>query len=138
MSESQKRVALGIVRRDDDVLLIERRNKEQGRENESLSWVFPGGKVEVGETPFAAAEREVFEETGLYVSAISQLDEKQHPSFPAYVYYIACKLAEQDSIDSTDKAVIQAKWVSIARLGLYVTSSLNEKVREYLSTPREA
>ena len=32
-------------------------------------WEFPGGKVEQGETPAAAAERECLEETGLQIDA---------------------------------------------------------------------
>lgn len=135
MAENSQRIALGIVRRDDDVLLVERRNKEKGTGDESLSWVFPGGKIEHGEKPFGAAEREVHEETGFRVEATEQLDEKRHPNFAAYVHYIACRLAEQTPDDSTDAAVLQTKWVPVAKLSLYITSSLNESVQRYLDTP---
>lgn len=47
----------------DRVLLIERRYPPaQGL------WTFPGGRIELGETPQLCIERELFEETGLMVS----------------------------------------------------------------------
>ncbi len=53
---------LVYARRDDEVLVM-RRNKEP---NLGL-WVAPGGKVEVGESPYETARREMLEETGLLV-----------------------------------------------------------------------
>ncbi|MDB5187124.1 MAG: hypothetical protein JWM07_596 [Candidatus Saccharibacteria bacterium] len=133
MIEKAQLIALGIIRRDEDVLLIERRKKESGTNHESLNWVFPGGKVESGESPFASAEREVFEETGYSVQAVNQLDEHQHPSFPAHIHYIACRLAESTPQAVDDSGVMQVKWIPIAKLGIYITSSLNEHVSEYLT-----
>lgn len=133
MTEKVQQVALGIVRRNEDVLLIERRKKENGTNQESLNWVFPGGKIEADEKPFTAAEREVYEETGYTVQAIKQLDERRHPAFPAHIHYIACKLAESAPNDVDDSGVMQVKWIPIAKLSIYITSSLNENVAEYLS-----
>lgn len=53
----------GIVIKDDKVLVMHRIN--HGDEY----WVFPGGGVEVGETPEQAAVREIAEETSLIVSS---------------------------------------------------------------------
>ncbi len=58
-------VAVGaVVLRDGCVLLIRRKE-------EPLAgwWAVPGGAVRLGETLFAAAEREVLEETGVQVRA---------------------------------------------------------------------
>jgi 8-oxo-dGTP diphosphatase len=134
LTEVIQKIALGIIRHDDHVLMVERRKKELGGDNELLNWAFPGGKIEPGETPFNTAEREVYEETGRYVHALSTLDETQHSSFPAYIYYIACSLSERSAEKVTDKAIIQAKWVPIAKLGMFITSSLNEKVQQYLDS----
>jgi 8-oxo-dGTP diphosphatase len=51
-----------VVRRGDRVLLVTR-----GRPPRQGEWSLPGGLVELGETVFAAAVREVAEETGLFV-----------------------------------------------------------------------
>lgn len=51
-------VVAGIIRRDDRILIC-RRTPEQSH---PLKWEFPGGKVEPGETPAQALERELREE----------------------------------------------------------------------------
>jgi len=53
---------LVYVLRDDEVLVMHR-NKEP---NLGL-WIAPGGKVELGESPYETAQREMLEETGLTV-----------------------------------------------------------------------
>lgn len=65
------RPSLGVsvgVWRGEKVLLVKR-----GTEPLKGAWSFPGGRVEWGESSSAAAKREVLEETGLQVSALSFL-----------------------------------------------------------------
>jgi len=40
-------------------------------------WVFPGGKIELDETPLEAAKREVFEETNLIIEDLEIVAEKE-------------------------------------------------------------
>ncbi|MFZ7126347.1 MAG: NUDIX hydrolase [Desulfobacterales bacterium] len=59
------RLAIGaVVFHEDRVLLVQR-----GRPPAMSEWAVPGGRVELGETLQEAAEREVFEETGIRVRA---------------------------------------------------------------------
>ena len=58
---ARPRVAvLAVTRRGDQLLLAQRRNPP-----DALKWGFPGGRVEGGETLIEAAQRELFEETGV-------------------------------------------------------------------------
>ncbi len=69
MTQAPIPAALAVLVRDRQVLLVCRANPpDQGL------WGFPGGRIERGETVFAAAERELAEETGLTGTAIRLLD----------------------------------------------------------------
>jgi mutator protein MutT len=57
----------GIVLLNSEILLMERKR------NEEHFWVFPGGKVEDGETPEQTAVREIQEETSLIVKTEKKL-----------------------------------------------------------------
>lgn len=56
-----KQVAVGIILKDGLVFACQRR----GDASYPLKWEFPGGKLEEGETPEAAAMRELREELGI-------------------------------------------------------------------------
>ena len=70
-------VVAGVVKRDGRLLLCQRpEGKRLG-----LLWEFPGGKVEMGETPEAALERELKEELNVetrtgHVLDVLRLDDR--------------------------------------------------------------
>jgi 8-oxo-dGTP diphosphatase len=66
--EEESKHVIVICRFQDKWLLTS--HKERG-------WEFPGGKIEVGETPEQAARREVFEETGGVLETFFPLGEYQ-------------------------------------------------------------
>ena len=69
MTQAPVPAALAVLAQAGQVLLVRRANPpDQGL------WGFPGGRIERGETVFAAAERELAEETGLAATAVRLLD----------------------------------------------------------------
>jgi len=70
-------VVAAILERDGRILIC-RRTAEQSH---ALKWEFPGGKVEPGETPPQALERELEEELGIRAAAGKEITRYQY-SYP--------------------------------------------------------
>lgn len=69
MSAKTIEVSCAVLYRDGKVFLAQRAaTKSQG-----LKWEFPGGKIEAGETPENALEREIIEELGAHIQILSKL-----------------------------------------------------------------
>ena len=133
MDNVLKRIVLAVVVREGAVLMIERRKKEKSKDGAVLSWTFPGGKLEDSETVHEAVTREVLEETGYIVNPKTIIDQRQHDSFPVLVSYIACEVDELSVQTKTnDSEILNVKWIKIKDIENYITSSLNERVRNYL------
>jgi 8-oxo-dGTP diphosphatase len=67
-------VVAAIIERNGRILIC-RRTAEQSH---ALQWEFPGGKVEPGETPPQALERELAEELGIQAAAGKEITRYQY------------------------------------------------------------
>jgi 8-oxo-dGTP diphosphatase len=72
------RVVAAVIVRDGKVLIGQRRKTD----SHGLKWEFPGGKVERGEKPQAALERELEEELGIQARIGPELGRHEH-SYPS-------------------------------------------------------
>ena len=91
-------VDAAIINEHEQILLI--RRKDNGH------WAMPGGKIEVGELPAAAAEREAREETGVTVKATALVgifdSYKHHSSSAAHLYQFVFLCHPLDTKGSPD------------------------------------
>ena len=109
MSEARSiRVAAAVVWRGDELLLTQR---PPGGPI-GLRWEFPGGKIESGETPEHALEREIAEELGVAARAGRTLATEQYSyahGLEVEIVFIECAL---DAMDFTPSAEVHAlQWL---------------------------
>ena len=107
--------------------MVRRRVKEG-----SLSWQFPAGEVESGETARAAAVREAFEETGLTVTDVKVLGERVHPATGRTMIYVACDVVSGDARVKDDEELIELAWTQRGQLTEYVPYPFYGPVQEHL------
>jgi 8-oxo-dGTP diphosphatase len=100
-------VVAALVRRD-GTILVSRRRADQPM---ALRWEFPGGKVEAGEAPTAALERELVEEVGCQVE-VGRIDEVVFHAYPAFdlvMLVYSCRLLRGEPRAVT---VAEIAWVT--------------------------
>jgi 8-oxo-dGTP diphosphatase len=122
-------VASAVITHKGAVLLVRRRVKEG-----DLSWQFPGGAVEQGETAGQAATRETREETGLSVAESKVLGERIHPNTGRLMIYVACEVTEGEASVVDDDELDSIAWVRRANLAEYVPYGFYEPVQAHLDT----
>ncbi len=113
-----------VVFKDKRVLLVRR-----GQPPSEDLWAIPGGKVGLGETLQAAAEREILEETGVSIRALDPVYtfdhiERDETGRIRFHYVIVDVRAEylSGTIRSGDDAR-EARWVSPDEIGNMTVSS---------------
>ncbi len=122
-------IAAATITHEGTVLIVRRRVKEG-----SLSWQFPAGGVEAGESPEDAAVRETREETGLQVRPTKVLGERVHPKTGRMMIYVACDVVEGDASVADDDELDAFAWASLTNLPEYVPYELFEPVQEHLDS----
>ncbi|MFC5246487.1 MULTISPECIES: NUDIX hydrolase [Streptomyces] len=120
-------IAAAIIVHEGRVLMVRRRISEG-----KLSWQFPAGEVEPGETREDAAVRETKEETGLNVSAVELLGERVHPATGRLMSYTACEVLSGTAHVADTEELAELAWVAHDQIPEYVPYGLFGPVQEYL------
>lgn len=120
-------IAAAVIVKNGRVLLVRRRVREG-----SLSWQFPAGEVESGESGGQAAVRETREETGLTVVEAKVLGERVHPNTGRTMVYVACDVVEGEPTVVDDDELAELAWLERAQLSEYVPYGFYGPVQEYL------
>nr|WP_321456309.1 NUDIX hydrolase [uncultured Cohaesibacter sp.] len=124
MNDNQKQRpvvgVLSIVVRERQILLVRRANPP-----DAGKWGFPGGKVEFGETLEIAAQRELFEETGIRARADSILttfetftrNTSGRLEFHYVLIAVLCDWQEGEPVAGDD--ALEAEWYNADDLPWY-------------------
>ena len=127
LSEKPIEVVRCIVTHEGKLLLVHRADKDP-----QLSWAFPGGTVEDGETVDQTAVRELKEETNIDGEVVRIIGDRIHPYSKKHMAYVAMKPTSFDILVG-DEDLDLCQWIDIADVDTVLGSSVYEKVREYLS-----
>lgn len=124
-------VAAVIERRDRRLLIGQRRRSDTS----ALKWEFPGGKVERGETPEAALERELLEELGTTLRKCTPIGRVVHkyadtPEELEIVFFAAAISEGQ----LTPRTFEKVEWVLPKELGEYDFLAANAGLVANLAT----
>ena len=121
--------ACALVDGDGRVLLAKR---PKGRPLAGL-WEFPGGKVEVGETPEQALIRELKEELSIDVSQVClapfTFASHAYPDFHLLMPLYVCRRWKGDVVAMEGQ---ELAWVRAVRLGDYAMPPADEPLRAML------
>lgn len=120
-------VSAAIITDGQRVLMVRRRVSEG-----ELSWQFPAGGVEAGETAEQAAVRETLEETGLTVRAVKYIGDRVHPKSGKFMAYTACEVVDGEARVADDEELDAITWAAHSEISGLVPYGLYEPVQEYL------
>ncbi|MFI5758672.1 NUDIX hydrolase [Streptomyces sp. NPDC051569] len=126
-AEKRPGISAAIVVHGNRVLMVRRRISEG-----QLSWQFPAGEIEPGESPEEAAVRETLEETGLGVTALKPLGERVHPKTGRLMSYTACEFVTGTAEVLDTEELAELAWITHAEIPAYVPYGLFEPVQTYL------
>jgi len=109
------------------VLLTLRRERQLAEIDNK--WELPGGKVEPNELPESTVEREIFEETGYRVRAISPLDiiysmVRNYPDYKqeTFISCYECELVSSEKSDTKpDNKIAEVQWLSLDQVDYFKT-----------------
>jgi 8-oxo-dGTP diphosphatase len=108
------RVAIAVVLRGDDVLLVCRRGDGE------LRWQFPAGMVKPGAAPETVAVQETHGETGVHCMVRETLGERVHPVTGVVAAYHLCDYLAGEAANLDPLENVDVAWVPRAALTRFI------------------
>ena len=127
-------VGTSVIAIKNEMILLQKR-ADNGQ------WGYPGGYMEIGETPEESAKREFKEETGFIAEDLEFYGvftgENRHYTYPnghevycTDIVYICCDFT--DSGDSHDDEVTEIKWFPFYKLPENLASSVKDIIEKFI------
>lgn len=108
------RVAIAVVARDAEVLLVCR------QDGTDITWQFPAGIVKPGGSAQKVAVRETLDETGVHCMVRTHLGERLHPVTRAYCDYFLCDYVHGEAVNGDASENAAVAWAPIRNLARYI------------------
>jgi 8-oxo-dGTP diphosphatase len=109
------RVAIAVVTRGEDVLLVRRRD-----DNSGIRFGFPAGTVKPGDDPAAVAVRETLAETGVACTVAAHLGKRVHPVTGVRCEYFACRYEGGEAVNRDEAENEGVTWAPVAELATFI------------------
>ncbi|MGW2090378.1 NUDIX hydrolase [Streptomyces sp. NPDC001880] len=123
------RVAIAVVVRHEEVLLVCRRG------DDALTWQFPAGMVKPGGSPETVAVQETLAETGIHCAVRQHLGGRLHPSTGVLAEYYLCEHLTGEAANRDPQENVDVTWVPTSALTRFIPA---EKIFEPILKALEA
>lgn len=128
-------IVLGVIKnKAGKIIILNRLWPEKSIDGSvKLTWAFPGGEIDEGETPEEALIREVRNETDLKVEVIKKISERIHPQFLVKISYFECEIIPSSMRPIVDVHEVEStKWVEPLEIKNYFTTNMDPAVEKFL------
>lgn len=128
------KVAVGLMTDDQQRLLITQRSPHISHGG---YWEFPGGKLEIDESPEMALIRELKEEVGVDVIQYQFLGEVHHPYETYTITLYGYHVFQYRGVATCRESQTALKWIEFASLQDYAFPKANEALIQLFSQGRK-
>lgn len=118
-------VAVGVIKKNNAIFICKRANEQ----HQGGLWEFPGGKVEAGESVFAALKRELSEEVGITIHSSSQLMVIEH-DYGDKCVKLDIHVVSNFSGEAHGAEGQPSEWVALNELSSYEFPAANAEIIE--------
>lgn len=125
MTTKTVNVAVGVIKKNNAIFICKRADEQ----HQGGLWEFPGGKVEAGESVFAALKRELSEEVGITIHSSSQLMVIEH-DYGDKCVKLDIHVVSNFSGEAHGAEGQPSEWVAINELSNYEFPAANAEIIE--------
>jgi 8-oxo-dGTP diphosphatase len=110
------RIAIAVVVKDSEVLVVCRRGEDGG----GISWQFPAGMIKPGVQPDRVAVRETLGETGVHCAVVRRLGSRVHPVTNVLCDYVLCEYLSGDAENKDVVENVSVTWIDKQNLTRFI------------------